>query len=83
MSRSLLGLCLLLFAAPAGAQTPPPPERTAHKVTVMDFDDEIIESGREAPQVEATIAKPKASHEGVIRVREQFRDKVLQSASQL
>jgi hypothetical protein len=79
-ARAILA-CLLIGAA-AQAQTSIPQDRS-QKTTVIDFEDEVIGGGRLVPQVEHVDARVAARHVRLIRVPENFREKVLASSAKL
>jgi hypothetical protein len=94
--RKLLMLCVVLTVAPAFAQdddSPPPPTRKessgggggkAQKgPQTIDFEDDTIEGDLTKPDGEYVEARKKVQHSNLIRVREDFEDKVMQSVGEL
>jgi hypothetical protein len=82
----LLFAAALSFAAIAGAQThdaSPDAVKASRPTTVIDFESETIEGRQEAPQIETVTARPGSRGPSLLRVREDFREKVLESASEL
>jgi len=53
------------------------------KKTVINFEDDTIQGDLTRPDGEYVEARKKVSHSNLIRVREEFRTKVLQSAGEL
>ncbi|MBI5547322.1 MAG: adventurous gliding motility protein CglF [Deltaproteobacteria bacterium] len=78
MIRALL-LGLVLFApAMAGAA-----ERRDRGPQVINFEDDTIQGDLTKPDGEYVEARKKVNHTNLIRIREEFKDKVLQSVSDL
>ena len=50
---------------------------------VIDFEDDTIQGDLSKPDGEYVEARKKVNHSNLIRIREEFRDKVLQSVSDL
>lgn len=78
--RPLL-LVSFLLAATSFGQTRTP-ERTAPK-TEFVFDGDLIEGTTQAPDVELLTKETRPRHEGLLKVRTEFRREVLSSVSQL
>jgi hypothetical protein len=78
----VLVLAALIFAAPAVAQ-----EDTSSviykKKTVYNFEDDTITGDLTRPDSEFLTGRKLAHHKSLIRIREDFREKVLQSAKDL
>ncbi|MHB1844299.1 MAG: adventurous gliding motility protein CglF [Deltaproteobacteria bacterium] len=53
------------------------------KKTVINFEDDTIQGDLTRPDGEYVEARKKVTHSNLIRVREEFRQKVLKSAGQL
>jgi len=53
------------------------------KNTVLDFDEDTIQGDLTRPDGELVDAKRKVSHSNLVRVRESFRDQVLESVGEL
>ena len=94
--RKLLMLCVVLTVAPAFAQdddSPPPPTRKESSgggggkgqkgPQTIDFEDDTIEGDLTKPDGEYVEARKKVQHSNLIRVREDFEDKVMQSVGEL
>jgi hypothetical protein len=82
-TKTLLAIAALSFGFSAWAQRGPEPSAAAQRVTVMDLEGDLIEGTSDRPDVEPVTAAPRARHESLIRVRQDFRARVLQSASAL
>jgi hypothetical protein len=94
--RKLLMLCVVLTVAPAFAQdddSPPPPRKESSGgggggkgqkgPQTIDFEDDTIEGDLTKPDGEYVEARKKVQHSNLIRVREDFEDKVMQSVGEL
>jgi hypothetical protein len=53
------------------------------KTTVIDFEGDTIEGDLSRPDGEYVEARQKVKHSNLIRVREEFKDKVMQSVGEL
>jgi len=74
-----LAASLALASVPAAAQ-----ERIEYeKVTELDFDDDTIQGDLTRPDGEFVEAKGRVKHSNLIKVRESFRDQVLESVGEL
>ena len=76
-----------IAAAPllAGAQekSSPPPRVEYEKKTVINFEDDTIEGDLKRPDGEYVEARQKVEHSNLIKIREDWRDKVMQSSGDL
>lgn len=89
--RKLLILCGMLIVTPALAQdedsppTRPPPGggKAGKAAQTIDFEDDTIEGDLTKPDGEYVEARKKVSHSNLIRIREDFEDKVMQSVGEL
>jgi hypothetical protein len=75
-----------LFLAPSRASAAPPPkggEVVYEKKTIINFEDDTIQGDLTRPDGEYVEVRKKVSHSNLIRVREDFRSKVLQSVGEL
>ncbi|MFL5356490.1 adventurous gliding motility protein CglF [Archangium sp.] len=93
--RKLLMLCVVMVAAPAFAQdddSPPPVRKEAGGgggkggkagPQTIDFEDDTIEGDLTKPDGEYVEARKKVQHSNLIRIREDFEDKVMQSVGEL
>jgi hypothetical protein len=82
-TKALLVVAALSFGVSAWAQKGPAPEPAAQRVTVMDLEGDLIEGTGDRPDVEPVTAVPRARHESLIRVRQDFRAEAMRSASAL
>ena len=89
--KKLLAVCMVLAAGPVLAQD----EGKAggggggegnvryNKTTTIDFEDDTIEGDLTKPDGEYVEARKKVKHSNLIRVRDDFEDKVMQSVGEL
>lgn len=78
MKRAILILALLLVPGLAGAQA-----KKDQGPQVINFEDDTIQGDLTKPDGEYVEARKKVEHTNLIRIREEFKDKVLQSVSDL
>jgi hypothetical protein len=78
--RVALWAALLSTAASARAAEP---ARKPEKTQVVNFEDDTIQGDLTRPDGEYVEARKAVNHTNLIRIREEFRDKVLQSVSDL
>jgi hypothetical protein len=86
MKRNLLLITLgaLSLAGTAAAQAKKGGgDVTYEKKTVINFEDDTIEGDLTKPDGEYVEARKKVHHSNLIRIREEFREKVLQSVGEL
>jgi hypothetical protein len=91
--RKFMLTCVLFMAAPALAQDDQASAKAASnpgegnvrysKTTTIDFEDDTIEGDLTKPDGEYIEARKKVQHSNLIRVREDFEDKVMQSVGEL
>ena len=91
--RKLLMLCALVAVTPALAQeeggarqgdtNPGEGNVRYQKTTNIDFEDDTIEGDLTKPDGEYVEARKKVKHSNLIRIREDFQDKVMQSVGEL
>jgi hypothetical protein len=87
--RKLLAVCMVLAAVPALAQDDDKPAGGGegnvryNKTTTIDFEDDTIEGDLTKPDGEYVEARKKVKHSNLIRIREDFQDKVMQSVGEL
>jgi hypothetical protein len=88
--RNLLMVCAMLTVAPAlaqdeGAQAGGGGEGNVryNKTTTIDFEDDTIEGDLTKPDGEYVEARKQVKHSNLIRIREDFQDKVMQSVGEL
>jgi hypothetical protein len=89
--RQLLMLCVVL-SMPAFAQEEGGGSRQGgggegnvryQKTTTIDFEDDTIEGDLTKPDGEYVEARKQVKHSNLIRVRDDFQDKVMQSVGEL
>jgi hypothetical protein len=86
--RKLLTLCVVLVGVPALAQDEGKGgggegNVRYNKTTTIDFEDDTIEGDLTKPDGEYVEARKKVKHSNLIRIREDFQDKVMQSVGEL
>jgi len=89
--RKLLMLCTVVLAVPAFAQDEDAKGGGGggegnvryNKTTTIDFEDDTIEGDLTKPDGEYVEARKKVKHSNLIRIREDFQDKVMQSVGEL
>lgn len=90
--RKALMLCAVLAVAPAFAQDDAAKPAGGgggegnvrySKTTNIDFEDDTIEGDLTKPDGEYIDAREKVKHSNLIRIREDFEDKVMQSVGEL
>ena len=67
---------------PAGGDAPAP-KVEYEKKTVINFEEDTIEGDLKRPDGEYVESRKKVNHSNLIRIREDWRDKVMQSSSDL
>jgi hypothetical protein len=77
--RALLTAVVLVVPAAGFSAEPPKKDRTQ----VVNFEDDTIQGDLTKPDGEYVEARKAVNHTNLIRIREEFRDKVLQSVSDL
>lgn len=75
----------LLLAVPARAEEETTQQGGVRyqRTTTIDFEDDTIEGDLTKPDGEYVEARKKVQHSNLIRIREEFRDKVMQSVGEL
>ncbi|MGE6762129.1 hypothetical protein D7X55_27775 [Corallococcus sp. AB049A] len=86
--RKWLMLCVTLSVAPAFAQDEGGKSGEGggarmQKTTSVDFEDDTIEGDLTKPDGEYVEARKTVKHSNLIRIREDFEDKVMQSVGEL
>jgi hypothetical protein len=77
-----IAAALPLLAA-AQEKTAAQPKVEYEKKTVINFEDDTIEGDLKRPDGEYVEARQKVDHSNLIRIREDWRDKVMQSSGDL
>jgi hypothetical protein len=83
MKRLML---IVMLGVPALAEARDPPagaKVTYEKKTVINFEDDTIQGDLTKPDGEYVESRKKVRHSNLIKIREEFRDKVLQSVGEL
>ncbi len=82
-----LAALLTLLAVPAVPlaqdKAEPKPNVVYEKRTEINFEDETIDGDLKRPDGEYVEARRKVSHSNLIRIREDWRDKVMQASGEL
>ncbi|RKH20935.1 hypothetical protein D7Y13_16520 [Corallococcus praedator] len=86
--RKWLMLCVTLSVAPAFAQDEGGDKASGggakmQKTSTVDFEDDTIEGDLTKPDGEYVEARKSVKHSNLIRIREDFEDKVMQSVGEL
>lgn len=86
--RNLIIIATMLFSAYAFAQGKGGAKGgdgnvTYKKTTEYSFDDDTIEGDLTKPDGEYVEARKKVKHSNLIKIREEFKDKVMQSVGEL
>ena len=85
MSRKLF--LVAIAAAPLVAfgqqKAEPQPKVEYEKKTVINFEDDTIEGDLKRPDGEYVEARQKVEHSNLIKIREDWREKVMQSSGEL
>ena len=68
---------------PAGKAATPAPRVEYEKKTVINFEDDTIEGDLKRPDGEYVEARQKVDHSNLIKIREDWREKVMQSSGDL
>ena len=79
--KKLSLLMLVMLAAPAFAQDKS--GVTYKKQTEYSFEDDTIEGDLTKPDGEYVEARKRVKHSNLIKIREEFKDKVMQSVGEL
>ncbi len=78
----ILGAALPL-AAFGQSKEKPQPQVQYEKKTVINFEDDTIQGDLTRPDGEYVEARRKVTHSNLIKIREDWRDKVMQAAGDL
>ncbi len=79
----LLVTVLLPLAASAQEKKAPEPRIEYEKKTVINFDDDTIQGDLTRPDGEYVEARKRVTHSSLIRIREDWREKVKQAAGDM
>lgn len=78
----LLGVLAFPLAAP-GQERKPEPKVEYEKKTVINFDDDTIQGDLTRPDGEYVEARKRVDHSNLIRIREDWREKVKQASREM
>jgi hypothetical protein len=83
--RTLALLTLLTLPAVPAAQdkAEPQPKVVYEKKTEINFEDDTIDGDLKRPDGEYVEARRKVNHSNLIRIREDWREKVMQASGEL
>ena len=81
--KKLVLMMLALQALPALAQDKKGENVTYKKTTEYSFEDDTIEGDLTKPDGEYIESRKKVKHSNLIKIREEFKDKVMQSVGEL
>jgi hypothetical protein len=81
--RDLAIASFLLLAPAAVSAAEPAPKVEYEKKTVINFEDDTIEGDLKRPDGEYVEARRKVDHSNLIKIREEWRDKVMQASGDL
>lgn len=83
MKRLVFAVTLLASAPAFAAGKGGGPNVTYEKKTVINFEDDTIQGDLTKPDGEYVESRKKVRHSNLIKIREEFKDKVLQSVGEL
>ncbi len=78
-----MALPLVAVAEPAPKGGSSEPKVSYEKKTVINFEDDTIEGDLKRPDGEYVEARQKVEHSNLIKIREEWRDKVMQASGDL
>ena len=81
--RFLLAVLVLPLAAAAEEKKAAEPRVEYEKKTVINFDDDTIQGDLTRPDGEYVEARKRVNHSNLIKIREDWRDKVKQAAADM
>ena len=83
--KRLVLIAVFVIGAPALAQDKKGGDGNVryNKTTTYDFEDDTIEGDLTKPDGEYVEARKRVKHSKLIRIREEFKDKVMQSVGEL
>jgi len=82
--KRIIAVAALMFASGALAEDPPADKNVKYsKTTTINFEDDTIEGDLTKPDGEYVEARKRVRHSNLIRIREEFKDKVLESVGEL
>jgi hypothetical protein len=83
--KRMIAMAALALAMGALAQEEPPADKNVKyaKTTTINFEDDTIEGDLTKPDGEYVEARKRVKHSNLIRIREEFKDKVMESVGEL
>jgi hypothetical protein len=82
--KKLIAMAALAFAFSALAQEEAADKNVKYsKTTTINFEDDTIEGDLTKPDGEYVEARKRVRHSNLIRIREEFKDKVMESVGEL
>ena len=78
--KRMIAVAALALASVALAEDPPVKYA---KTTTINFEDDTIEGDLTKPDGEYVEARKRVKHSNLIRIREEFKDKVMESVGEL
>jgi hypothetical protein len=82
-NRFLLAVLLFPIAASAQEKKSPEPRVEYEKKTVINFDDDTIQGDLTRPDGEYVEARKRVNHSNLIKIREEWREKVKQASAEM
>ncbi len=84
MRKTILLAALAIPLLAQGQEKKPPEGRVEYeKKTVINFDDDTIQGDLTRPDGEYVEARKRVNHSNLIKIREDWRDKVKQAAAEM
>ena len=83
MRKVLLLAVLAVPLASMAEEGKPPPKVEYEKKTVINFDDDTIQGDLTRPDGEYVEARKRVEHSNLIRIREDWREKVKQASREM
>ncbi len=81
--RFLLAALLFPIATLSQEKKPPEPRVEYEKKTVINFDDDTIQGDLTRPDGEYVEARKRVNHSNLIKIREDWREKVKQASAEM
>jgi hypothetical protein len=81
--RFLLAVLLFPIVASAQEKKSPEPRVEYEKKTVINFDDDTIQGDLTRPDGEYVEARKRVNHSNLIKIREEWREKVKQASAEM
>lgn len=83
MTKMALLISVIVASFAFAADTKPGPNVQYSKTTTYNFEDDTIEGDLTRPDGEYVDAVKRVNHTNLIRIREEFKEKVMQSVGEL